>query len=359
MTDSGSRSDRDDAAAEDAPAIVVIGAGLIGRTHAERVARLARLDCIVDPAPQSAEIAATLGVPWFADLDSCLAARRPEGAIVATPNRLHAVQGLQLIAAGIPTLMEKPIAITSAEGAALVDAAEAEGVPLLVGHHRRHNPLIATTKAAIEAGKLGKIVSVNGMFWLYKPDDYFDQAWRRAPGAGPILINLIHDIDLMRHLCGEVRRVQALASRATRGFEVEDSAAILLEFANGALGTMSVSDTISAPWSWELTAGENPAYPHTREACYRIGGTAGALSLPDLTLWSHPGQRSWWAPIRHDTLSQPEGDSLDRQTLNLVEVIRGRAAPVVSGRDGLQTLRVVEAIAVAAAEGTAQDVPEG
>ena len=73
-------------------------------------------------------------------------------------------------------------------------------------------------------------------------------------------MNLIHDMDLLRHLCGEVTSVQAFESNAARGIR-EDSAVILLRFANGALGTVTVSDTIVAPWSWELTTGgENPAY---------------------------------------------------------------------------------------------------
>ncbi len=67
-----------------------------------------------------------------------------------------------------------------------------------------------------------------------------------------------------------------------RGNPIEETAAILLSFANGALGTFSVSDTTAAPWSWELTARENPAYPATGQACYMIGGTEGALELPGL-----------------------------------------------------------------------------
>ena len=78
-------------------------------------------------------------------------------------------------------------------------------------------------------------------------------------GAGPVLVNLIHDIDLLRFLCGPITSVRALMSNAVRRNPVEETAGILLGFASGAIGTVTVSDAVPAPWSWELTAGENPA----------------------------------------------------------------------------------------------------
>lgn len=295
----------------------------------------------------------TLGCPWFPNLDTMLATDRPDGAIIATPNQMHVAHGLQVLDAGCPLLVEKPLADTSAEAIKLVQAAEAAGQPLLVGHHRRHNPLIAAAKARIEGGALGRIVAVQGTCWLYKPDDYFQTPWRRQKGAGPVFINLIHDIDLMRHLVGEISAVQAVESRDTRGHEVEDTAAILLHFAHGALGTLSVSDTIVAPWSWELTAAENPAYPATGQTCYTIGGTAGSLELPRGALWSQDAPRSWWSPIDRDAGQPPgsEPDPLDLQIDHFCDVIEGKASPRVPGREGLRSLQVIEAIKKAAETG--------
>lgn len=95
-----------------------------------------------------------------------------------------------------------------------------------------------------------------------------------------MFINLIHDIDLFRHLLGEIVAVQARESNALRGNAVEETAVILLEFASGALGTVTVSDAVAAPWSWELTAGENPAYPRQDQSCYQIGGTRARSPFP-------------------------------------------------------------------------------
>ena len=339
--------------------IAVAGAGLIGRRHIEHIIaeECAALACIVDPDPAARAIAEQHGVPWFPSLGTMIDAGRPDGVILATPNQLHVEGGLACIAARLPVLVEKPIADSVAAGATLVEAAEAAGVPLLVGHHRRHNPLIMAAKSAIDTGRLGRIVTVHATCWFFKPDDYFAPAWRRQQGAGPILVNLIHDVDLLRHLCGEVSTVHALESNAIRGHAVEESAAIILRFESGALATITVSDTTVAPWSWEFTSGENPAYTHTPEHSYMIGGTEAALSIPTLDLWRHDTRPDWWQPLHRERLAFVPQDPLALQIRNFCAVIAGTAPPLVSGREGLATLRVIEAIKRAARTGLAV-VPE-
>ena len=267
--------------------LAVMGAGLIGRRHVAHILAVpqAALAAIIDPSPAAVAWAAQHRLPCYPSFKAMQAAVTVEGVIVATPTRLHVDNGLEVIAAGIPVLVEKPIADNVGAATRLVEAAEAAGVPLLVGHHRRHNPMIQAAKATVASGKLGQLVSVHGFFWLMKPDAYFDVAWRREAGAGPILTNLIHDIDLLRYLCGEVEAVQALTSNAVRGHAIEETAVVLLRFKSGALGTINVSDSIVAPWSWEHTTGENPVYPRTDQSCYTLGGTLGSLNIPTLEFW--------------------------------------------------------------------------
>jgi predicted dehydrogenase len=293
-------------------------------------------------------MAQTLGVAWFRYFQDIPADRRPEGVVVSTPNQMHVANSLECIEAGVPVLVEKPLADDLAGAQMLVDAAARKGAPLLTGHHRRHNPIIQRAKAEIDSGRLGRLISVHGMFWLIKPDDYFDLAWRREKGAGPLLLNVIHDVDLLRYLVGEVDAVQAAQSNRVRGYGIEETAVIILHFANGVLGTINVSDTVQAPWSWEFTAGENADYSHTEETCYQIGGVKGSLSIPQLDFWSHPSKPSWWAPIERERLSYTPEDPLGRQIANFCGVIRGKAQPVVSGREGLATLKVIDAIKRAA-----------
>jgi predicted dehydrogenase len=335
-----------------------MGAGYIGQVHARHVAREAILAAIIDPDPKAKAVADKYAVPCYASLAEMFLKDRPDGVIVATPNQLHVEHGLECIAAGVPVLVEKPLADDLGQAARLVNAAENTGVPLLVGHHRRYNPLIDSSKSAIDEGRLGKLVVVNAMCWLYKPDNYFDVPWRCKAGAGPVLTNMIHDLDLMRYLCGEIESVQAFAASEAREHAVEDTAVVIVRFCNGALGTLSVTDSVVAPWNWELTAGENADYPCNDSSSYTIGGTAGSLSLPDLGFWHYGTTKSWFEPLLHDTLPTGHGDPLALQINHFSDVALGHAAPLVSGREGLQTLRVLTAVTQAAASGDVVKVEE-
>lgn len=330
-----------------------MGAGLIGQAHIKRILEEpgAVLAGIADPAPQAKALAERLGVPWTADLAALLRTAKPDGVVVAAPNQLHVPAGLDCIAARLPMLMEKPVADTVAGAQALVEAAEKAGVPILVGHHHRHSPLIAGARAAVTQGRLGRLVAVHAMTWFLKPDDYFDTAWRREKGGGPILINLIHLVDDLRNLCGDIVAVQAMASSAARGFAVEDTAAMILQFRNGALGTVSLSDAAVSPWSWELTSGENKAYPNAGQDCLWLAGTEGSLSVPRLELWRYDGQKSWWAPIEAARIAAPEQDPLTLQMKHFCAVVRGEAKPIIDAREGTKTLEATLAVNQAAETG--------
>ena len=338
--------------------IAVAGAGLIGRTHIGLIQASdeCALSAIVDPAPGAVDIARATGARLYPTLAALFATQRPDGVIVATPNQLHVQNGLECIEAGVAALIEKPIADSVTEGERLCDAAERAGAKVLVGHHRLHSPLLATACAIVEQGTLGRLVSVTGSAMFYKPDSYFDDApWRRQPGGGPILINLIHEIGNLRALCGEIVAVQAMASSTTRGFPVEDTVAINLRFANGALGTFMLSDTAASARSWEQTSQENQSYAtYPDEDCYVIVGTDGSLAVPTMRLktYARKEDRSWWKPFQTGVAPIDRADPLARQLAHFCAVILGEAKPRVTARDGLANLRVTEAIAEAARTGT-------
>ncbi|WP_435609599.1 Gfo/Idh/MocA family protein [Pseudomonas knackmussii] len=337
--------------------IALIGAGHMGRQHYQHLLQVpaARLCAVADPGPGAAEFAAECGVPHFAEHRRMLDEAQPQAVIVANPNKLHVATALDCLAAGVPVLLEKPVGVHLDEVRELVAMSRDSGVPVLIGHHRRHNPLIARAREVLAEGALGRLVNVTALWQLQKPESYFDVPWRREPGAGFLFTNLVHDLDLLRHLCGEVVQVQAFTSNTVRGLPNEDSAAILLQFENGALGSLTGSDGVAAPWSWELDSGESPVYPRQYDQpCYLLAGTQGALSIPQLQRWHYaePGA-GWHQPLLRGSETFTPGEALRLQLEHFVRVARGEEQPLTDAADGGRTLALIEAVREAAASGRA------
>lgn len=339
--------------------LALLGAGLIGREHAKLVAAHpdAVLVAIADPAPAAAAFAAEAGVTHFGDYEAMLDAIRPDGAIVALPNQLHLPAGLACIARGIPCLMEKPVADTVAAARTLAEASEAAHVPILIGHHRRYSPDIAEARRLVQDGALGTLLAINGMCWFRKDDRYFDADWRREPGGGPLLINLIHDIDSLRFICGEIAAVQAMASNLARGSAVEDTASVMLRFAGGALGSFAISDSVVSPWSWEFTSGQALYFPHQPGNYLFLGGSRASLSVSDMRLWRHVRpDGDWRDPVEGAPRPLSPTRAYDEQLAHFLQVVAREVPPAISARDGMATLAATLAVAEAARTGAAVDV---
>lgn len=345
--------------------LVVVGPGLMGMKHIALVGAhpRAELVAIVQPEPVHArELSDTLGVPVHADVETCLETEKPDGVILSSPNVFHFEQARACAEAGVPMLIEKPITDDVREAEILVEMVAARGIPTMVGHHRAHSPLVQATREVVQSGRLGRLVAFQGSAVFRKPDDYFAAApWRTRPGGGPILINLIHEIGMMRTFCGEIEAVQAMTSSRVRGHAVEDSAAITLSFRGGALGVFMLSDSGASARSWEQTTGENPAFFQSgEETCYTLTGERGTLHFPTLRLetFATEAEASWMKPFSVETVPVTRRDPLQAQLDNFLAVIRGEAEVVVTPLDGLRNLRVIDAIQRSAASGRRVEVAD-
>jgi predicted dehydrogenase len=340
--------------------IAVLGTGLIGTEHIRFIDGLesTELVAISDLSAAARELARTVAVPFFADFNQLLDDIRPEAAIVALPNPLHVPAALSCIRRGIPTLVEKPLADALPAALDLVEASEAAGVPVLVGHQRRHSPDIAAARTAVQQGKLGKLVAINGIWFVRKHESYFDAEWRRKTGGGPFLINLIHDIDCFRFMCGEIESVQAMASNQIRGFPVEDTAAFIMKFQSGAVGSMVLSDAVPSPWAWDMASGQAPYFPYTPADCYYLGGTAAALAVPSMEMWWHDSGGDWRDPLIHQRVPTAKSNCYVNQLAHLVDIVRRGVRPLCDARDGMLTLAATLAVNLAAREGRQVEVAE-
>ncbi len=329
--------------------LAVIGGGVIGRKHGELIAahKACSLAGICDTDSTRRSLADGFNVPFYQDIEELLERERPQGAIIATPNGSHAALAEICARRSVHVLIEKPIADSLDRAHRIVQVADEAGIHILVGHHRRHSPLIQKARSIIQGGALGKLVAVSMLWALMKPAEYYAVDWRcKPPGGGPTFINLIHELDSLRFLCGEIREVYAQASSAVRKLDVEDSLTISLSFENGALGSVLASDATPSPWSYEATTHENAHYFHTDENCYHFFGALGSLAFPRMELWRYAdGDKMGWQHAMAKARQQvTRVDPLKSQLEHFCRVVRGEEKPIVDGRDGTRSLAAVLAV---------------
>jgi predicted dehydrogenase len=330
--------------------IGIVGGGFMGARHAALVAAHddTQLVGIADPSRSSA--GQPHGVPVLPDQASLVAAVVPDALIIATPPSTHAALARAGLGLALPMLLEKPAATRLDDIIELDLLARAAGVPVLVGHHRQYHPAVVEAARVIRDGELGRIVGVTGTFALRKDDRY--HAGRRPDDGGILLTNLVHDIDLMRVLVGDISRVAAFTSTEQRGLPGEDTVAVTLEFASGALGTLFGTDAAPSPWGWDQATTELPSIPFSPHGtAYRVLGTEAALSIPDLTRFAHDGDNDWHSTIIATHLHAETGDAYVRQLDHFVTVVRCDTDPLVTLQHAAETQRVLEAIEQSARSG--------
>lgn len=343
--------------------LIVCGLGLIGPRHAEQIQQNPQTELIgfIDPSPQASKAAKEFRVPLFPNLTSLLkAGLKPDAAYVCTPNTLHVSVASELAERGIHILVEKPLSTKVEDAVALKHLVESKGVKILVGHHRRFNPYILATKKHLS--KLGTIIAVDGVWALKKNDAYFKQVhWRnvKSLGGGPILINLVHDLDLLQFLMGPIERVYAEKLPQHRNVvvvkdPVDEGAVLTLSFKSGAKGTFIVSDNVVSPFNFEMGTGENPIIPKvqnpTDSVFYRIFGTNGTLTVPDFHYYHQnhlkPGmEKGWWEPLQKSVLEKDiRGIPFALQLDHFVKFLNGEEEAKCTAEDGISVLLVIEAI---------------
>ncbi|KAI1866777.1 uncharacterized protein JN550_007324 [Neoarthrinium moseri] len=344
--------------------IAIVGAGVIGPRHADAVANSpeAEVFAVVDPTSVGSTLASKLGVPHFGSVTDLLDSEtKPDAAIICTPNHTHVSLTKQLSAAGVHVLIEKPVSTDVASGKELLEHIRKTNVKVLVGHHRRFNPYMVAAKKIVASGSLGRIVGVNGLWALCKASEYFDPPteWRRNQTGGVMLINMIHEIDLLHYLFGAIASVHAEKTISYRGHEAEEGAALTLRFKSGAVGSFFICDNVPSPWNFESGTGENPLIPKTGQDFYRIFGTEASLSVPDMSIWSYKGtQKSWHSELRQKRAPVSEGVPFELQLSHFCRVIRGDDTPTCTAQTGLAALIVCEAIKKALEGNTTMEIEE-
>jgi predicted dehydrogenase len=338
-----------------------IGAGMIGKVHAGIAGRLPECDYVAlsDPDPEKERLASELGVKYYPDYRQMIAKEKLDGVIISVPNEAHDSVGVECAGRGLHLFMEKPIASTLQAADRLIAGARANRVRLYIAHHRRFNPRIDKARELLQGGDLGELVGVSVLWCMYKPSEYFGAGpWRKGKGGGPILINTIHEIDLLRYLHGEISRVYAELSNKSRGFEVEDTVSASVRFRDGALASILMSDAAPSLWGYECTAGENPFFYPTKGDIYHFLGRKASLTFPGLVkvFYADPQAVGWQHPISTEQLEVAPCDPYVEQLKHFCGVVRGVEAPRTGGEDARRSLEVALALRASGAAGKAIEV---
>lgn len=333
----------------------VLGAGGIARrrTIPEGIlpasnAELAAVHSVSD----GKEVANQFGVRHF-DSEQALLASDIDAVYIATPTFLHQEQVLLAAAAGKHVLCEKPLAINAEDAAAMVRACDKAGVKLGVGLMMRYHASHVEAARIIRDGGIGTPVMGRAQLSCWYPP--IEGAWRQDPalGGGGALADLgVHCIDLLEMFFGRTRSVMATVGRTVHDYEAEDTAVVLLEFENGVRGI--VDCLFNVPDESSLNRLELYGSGGSIIADGTIGqGAAGEMTLrATKTSAGYEAQQSRDAgsgvPIKPNLMNvyHDQIEAFSRAIIDGTE-------PVISGRDGLWNLRVLESCYESARTGRA------
>lgn len=329
--------------------IGILGGGNISDTHARAAAAVPGVKvvaCYGANRERTAKLASRHDAVLYDDLEKFLAHRPMEIVAIGSPSGLHAEQGIAAARRGLHVLSEKPLDITTRRADELIDACAAAGVKLGVFFQDRLRPDVARIKRMIDDGELGKPVMIAGRVRWYRPPEYYSGSkWRgtwKLDGGGALMNQAIHTVDLVQWLFGPVARVSSAVATRIHDIEVEDTAAAVIEFTSGAIGTIEASTSLF------------PGYPRRLE----VTGSEGTIVLEDdrivrMDLRSSAGNGpavAAPAPPPENVASPVVSDASAHQRVieDFIRAIRDDAIPATDGREARRSVELVETIYAAA-----------
>jgi UDP-N-acetylglucosamine 3-dehydrogenase len=306
----------------------VIGVGAMGQNHARVYSEIAQLVGVTDAiTEQATKIAARLGTKAFSTVDELLDA--VDAVSVCTPTSYHFDTAMKAIKKGKHLLVEKPFTGDSAKAAELCAAAEKNGVTIASGFIERCNPIVSVAKETMEAGKIGKIISLATRRVSSFP--------ARIRDVGVVMDLGIHDVDVMRHITSSnVRSVYAVGGKfANPSFE--DYANLLMEFENGAIGFVEVN------WLTPMKV---------RKVSFTCSGgfvqmdyTDQSLEVSTSMVGNIDQSDMFRIPLEYDVrkISVKKEEPLKTELARFLGAAESGGVPAAGGVDAVQNLKVCEA----------------
>ena len=316
----------------------IIGCGRIAYKHAEAIKKneKANLLYVCDIIEERAvDYKNKYGAErYFTDYHEMLEMPDLDVVNICTPSGMHAEMGIAAAKAGKHVIVEKPMALSSIDADALINACDENGVKLAVCFQNRFNPPVQKLRRALEEGRFGKLTHASAVVRWFRPQDYYDQApWRGtwAMDGGCLMNQSIHNIDLLQWMMGPVESVFGYTANNFRKIEAEDVGVAVLEFKNGALGGIEASTTI---------------YPENLEETQAIFGEKGTVMLGGIAVnkietWKFADSQDENLEMEQQDVPNVYGFGHDALIEDFIRAVIEDRRPYIDGREGIKSLRIV------------------
>jgi predicted dehydrogenase len=339
-------------------AIIGCAAG-IAATHLQALKQIpGTIVAMADVAAERGKARADeYGCPFYDDHRKLLDAVVPDVAVITTPHPFHAPIAIDCLKAGAHVLAEKPLAVSVADGDAMIAAADQANRILAVSFQQRFRPLVEHARAIIQSGALGSLVRVLMVEPWYRTATYYRSAgWRgtwRGEGGGVLMNQGPHPLDLLCHLAGPPAKVWGWTRTRAHSIEVEDTAQAMLEFPNGAPGYLTMS-TAEASFERRLEIIGDKA------AIALVGNELDTLHFnPSQSEFRATSPEMWAGPPTTREKTEIPGDGGGHVAVynDLADAIATGRRPRCDGREALMSLELSNAITLSSHQGAPVTLP--
>jgi len=322
----------------------IVGCGRIAQRHAEHIQKKGKLIAVCDIDKRKAELMASqFGCAHYTDLSEMLLNGEAIDVVsICSPNGLHAAHSIQALKSSKHVLCEKPMAISVQDCGEMIKEAERANKRLFIVKQNRFNPPVAAVKKIIDEGKLGKILSVQlNCFWNRNPE-YYENSWKGSLDldGGTLYTQFSHFIDLLYWMIGDVKAVSAIVKNANHEniIEFEDEGVVIVEFYNGAIGTIHYSVN-----SFESNM-EGSISIFGEKGTVKIGGQyLNELEYQKIENYSIAGLPPGNPPNNYGKY-QGSMSNHDKVYDNVIEVLLNSGTIATNGFEGLKTVEIIDKI---------------
>lgn len=341
--------------------VAIIGCGKIAQVHAQTFINIEETELVAvqsRSAAKAEDTAARFGAKPYNDIAEMIQRERVDIAVICTPHPAHKQAAITAMQNGAHVLVEKPLAVTLEDCDSMIDMANRTGLKLGMVSQRRFYPSCRRIKEAIDAGKLGTPMLGVVIMYGWRDEKYYgSDPWRgkwKEEGGGVLVNQAPHQLDLLQWYMGsEFEELYGVWQNINHPYiEVEDTAAAILRFKNGAMANIILSNaTKPGIYGKVHIHGSNGATAgvQTDGGAMFIAGQSSIAEPPLNDIWTIPGEEAYlgeWNKIDTGQFNEvnPVEYYIELQNRDFVQAVQDHGQPLVTGQEGRKTVEIFTAL---------------